>query len=534
MRQRVTFLQDPADSIDPSKLEITSTSISTPELTAAREERITFGFDELPQELYKVLKASHELHIRWVTENVFETRAPLVARLSPGLHLFYTPLRNEGSSEFLCPLLKKVFGDLDCISPEKSFTTLPRDRFSHSSASQFYSPLASLLDFTTYLSHKLCPSDSGSTPLDAACLSRVQALHSASTLEIDFDTISHALTLTAFFPPSTQSLALSKPPSSSSIKDSRMEIGIFSVEKPKEVEELSLGGFLTVVGEHSKPSPTLFSFPARHHPLPLSQTFTSGFVHPTGLHPTLEVNITSSEPPLDDRACSLHAHLTLPRAVFVDKYQLSDPLFMASKNLAKLHYITSPVDLEAPAYTLTSWGSSVLLELAPPSSQYKSDSEPLTAQHHQQWTSLIPLHLRYLPPSQNTSGLTPLDIPYPILFWACTADEGSKFPINPFDRVNLGYDGLFGPRTLFYHLSPSAAVWGGKGGDAKLVNSLDVPVLDLDRSRFVEVGTAIGVLLGFGWVCWCLLGVWRGSGYQAEGNSQRNSGGLKEEDKKRK
>lgn len=98
MRQRITFLQDPADSIDPSKLEITSTSISTPELTAAREERITFGFDELPQELYKVLKASHELHIRWVTEKVFETRAPLVARLSPGLHVFYTPLRNEGSS----------------------------------------------------------------------------------------------------------------------------------------------------------------------------------------------------------------------------------------------------------------------------------------------------------------------------------------------------------------------------------------------------------------------------------------------------
>ncbi|KAH6719600.1 PIG-X [Leptodontidium sp. MPI-SDFR-AT-0119] len=526
MRQRITFLQDPADSIDPSKLTVTSTSISTPELTAAREERITFGFDELPQELYKVLKASHELHIRWAGEKVFETRAPLVARLSPGLHVFYTPLRNEGSSEFLCPLLKKVFGDLDCITPEKSFTTLPRDRFSHSSASQFYSPLPNLLDFTSYLTHKLCPSRSATT--DPTCLPRVQALSSASTLEIDFDTISHALTLTAYFPPSTQSLSLSKPVLAPS---SRMEIGILSVEKPKEVEELSLGGFLTVLGENTKPSPTLFSFPARHHPLPLSQTFVSGFVHPTGLHPTLQLNITSKTPPLDDRACSIHAHLTLPRAIFVDKYQLSDPLFLASKNLAKIHYITSPVDLEAPAYTLSSWGSSVLLELAPPTSPKPSTNQG------QQWTSQIPLHLRYLPPSTNTSGLSHLDIPYPILFWACTADEGSKFPINPFDRVNLGYDGLFGPRTLFYHLSPTApaslssstgGVGGGGGEGGRLVNSLEVPVLDLDRSRYVEVGTAVGVLLGFAWVCWCLVGVWGRSGYGSGSGSGRE---IKEKEK---
>ncbi|KAH7360915.1 PIG-X [Rhexocercosporidium sp. MPI-PUGE-AT-0058] len=466
MRQRVTFLQAPADSIDPSKLTVTSTSISTPELTAAREERITFGFDELPQELYKVLKASHELHIRWVGEKVFETRAPLVARLSPGLHVFYTPLRNEGSSELLCPLLKKVFGDLDCVSPEKSFTTLPRDRFSHSSASQFYSPLPSLLDFTSYLTHKLCPSRSAST--EPTCLPRV---------------------------------------------------GILSVEKPKEVEELSLGGFLTVLGENTKPSPTLFSFPARHHPLPLPQTFVSGFVQPTGLHPTLQLNITSRTPPLDDRACSLHAHLTLPRAVFVDKYQLSDPLFLASKNLAKIHYITSPVDLEAPAYTLSAWGSSVLLELAPPSSPKSRKSE--------EWTSQIPLHLRYLPPSHNTSGLAHLDIPYPILFWACTADEGSKFPINPFDRVNLGYDGLFGPRTLFYHLSPSVP---GES-DGRLVNGLEVPVLGLDGSRFVEVGTTIAVGMGFLWVCWCLVKVWGRSGYGSGSGSGRE---VKEKERKTK
>ncbi len=159
------------------------------------------------------------------------------------------------------------------------------------------------------------------------------------------------------------------------------------------------------------------------------------------------------------------------------------------------------------------WGSAVLLELSPPS---------VTQGQDEAWTSQIPLHLRYLLPNKGKGGQVDLEIPYPVLFWACTADEGSKFPINPFDRVNLGYDGLFGPRTLFYHLSPSSPASGhageageaGKvGGDGRLVNKLSVPVLDLDKSGYVESATAAGVLVGFLWVCWCLFRTWRATGY---------------------
>ena len=282
-----------------------------------------------------------------------------------------------------------------------------------------------------------------------------------------------------------------------------MEVGILSVEKALQAEEISLGGFLTVVGEDNKPSPTLFSFPSRHHPL--NDYFTSDFIQPTGLHLTLRLDIHGSKPPLLDRSCKIHAHLTLPKEIFVDKYQLEDPLFLASKNLTALHYITTPVDLEAPAYTTNLWGSSVLLELAPPVTNTEEE-EP--------WTAEIPLHLRYLLPNSNKKGIEDLAIPYPVVFWACTADEGSKFPGNPFDRVNLGYDSLFGPRTLFYHLNPEPVTEGGGGGGV-LVSHLDVPVLDLDKSMYVEFGTAAAVLLGFGWVVWCLLGMWRGSGYQS-------------------
>lgn len=85
--------------------------------------------------------------------------------------------------------------------------------------------------------------------------------------------------------------------------------------------------------------------------------------------------------------------------------------------------------------------------------------------------------------------------------------------------MNLGYDGLFGPRTLFYHLNPTAV-----GSDGRLVSKIDVPVLDLDKSWYIEVGTAVGVLVGFGWVCWCLWGVWARSGWKshAEGKAEKD------------
>ena len=89
---------------------------------------------------------------------------------------------------------------------------------------------------------------------------------------------------------------------------------------------------------------------------------------------------------------------------------------------------------------------------------------------------------------------------------------------NPFDRVNLGYDGLFGPRTMFYHLQPAS------GGDT-LLEEIQVPVLDLEGSKmkWVEPGTVTTVVLGFLWVCLSLLAVNRE-------NLGRKGGGLKKRD----
>ena len=71
---------------------------------------------------------------------------------------------------------------------------------------------------------------------------------------------------------------------------------------------------------------------------------------------------------------------------------------------------------------------------------------------------------------------------------------------------------------MFYHLSPE--------GD-RLTNIISVPVLDLDQSRYIELGTAGVVLLGFSWVIWCLWGVLSRHGYRS-GNHAVQKGKKKQ------
>lgn len=183
---------------------------------------------------------------------------------------------------------------------------------------------------------------------------------------------------------------------------------------------------------------------------------------------------------------------------------MSSPNFLASKNLHSVRFLAGETDLEAPVWAISKWGSAVLLELAP----RRSSSSPRTAGTVDQpgtfWHADVPLHFRYLPPSRG--GLAPVSIAWPIVFWACPSEEGTKMNTNPFDRVNLGYDGLFGPRTAFYHLQPAS---DGKS----LVEAIRVPVLHLQgtKMKVIESGTVMMVILGFLWVCLNLLAVIPGS-----------------------
>ncbi|KAK8225587.1 PIG-X [Phyllosticta capitalensis] len=514
MKERVTFLLHVGEEgFDPASLNVGKDGLTVPPIKAAKEHRITFGLSELTQEIWSVLKQCHELHIRWATSETYTSTPPFVSRTSPGLHVYFTP-RREHKVDGLCPLLQKTFGDdLKCKSPSETFITPPilAERFSMSASSQYHSLLPSLENLVTYIQQKMCTSSS-----DSSCETKAASLLSADYVDMDFDTISHALVINAFW---------SKGPEvggywNEEIKKGQagsLEVGILNNEVSVESEELSLSGFLTVVGEDSKPKATLFSFPSRHHPLPsihhpVHPSYDVSFSQPTGLHPTLHLSFprasTQLTAPLE--TCALHTYLTLPSDFFLDKYQFSDQLFLKSHNLAALHALAGATDLEAPDWVVPAWGSIALFELRDPASAIKD-----SADGNDVFDVTIPLHLRYQPPNSNASGLADAHLPWPVVFWACPADEGTKFPTNPFDRTNLGYEGLFGPRVMFYHVPPVASTSGIAAApkSQQLVETVKVPVLDLDKAAHVEWGTVLAVLVASVWLLWKLFGVVKTSGF---------------------
>lgn len=378
---------------------------------------------------------------------------------------------------------------------------MPNDRFSHSTAYQYYAPLDTLTPFITYAHSTLCPPPSSVHPEASSCTAHVDRLSVANSLDISYDTISHALKVIATWGVQDQPLIVTSPFDKTKQEQHRVEVGVLGGDTPRGIEahELGLAGFLTVLGQDKKPSATMFKFPARHQRVG-GVSFRTKVLEPTGLHPTVRIEVDAdgvkNEVPTGPE-CALHAYLTLPRTLFADKYQLSDPLFLASKNITALRYMTQPVDLEAPEYVTGQWGSATLLEL----------SSPATAGGP--WTAEVPLHLRYLSPASG--GYKDIEVPYPAVFWACTTEEGTKFPSSPFERVNLGYDGLFGPRTVFWHVDPQPHEAGGR-----LMNKIRVPVLDVDKSQWVSTGTAVVVLIGFAWIVWKLLVVYLKTGYGPE------------------
>ncbi|KAI7652719.1 PIG-X-domain-containing protein, partial [Hortaea werneckii] len=495
---------------------------------AALEKRLTAGLSELPSELRSIFASLHELHIRFVSRTPFHPTSPLVSPLPPGLHVSFTP-RDPNAHVDLCPVLKQFFSpDLKCYSSTESFSSPPilSERFSSAAQYQYFYPLPRLIQFQTTLAKLVCETGG----LKSSCVSEAAALSYASYLDIDFDVISHAVTLSGFWREGLSAEMAKSVPSKGSPNDS-LEVGVLVAEKSDEPEELKLGGYLTVIGEDDEPNPTLFSFPSRHHPLPaLSSssesplTYSTRFQNPTGLHPKLDITFSNTsllaKPPKDDQSCALHAYLTLPSSLFIDRYQLSDNLYLQSQNLRRLIALSGEDDLEAPEWVVTRWGSAALFELAHPT--------PAEAEQAETWTASIPTHLRYLrafSPNNATTlshgkGQVELDIPWPTVFWACEASEGLKFAVNPFDRTNLGYDGLFGPKTMFYHVPPILPEEQQTRG---LVEKFKAPVLEPEDAWWVQSATFVVVLVGFAWVLWKLYDGFRSAvGKEVQGEAKKS------------
>lgn len=68
-------------------------------------------------------------------------------------------------------------------------------------------------------------------------------------MDLDYDAISQAVTVTGNWPVAYRDGDVGKP-----FPEDRLEIGILNQEKSTEEESMSLGGFLTVLGEDEEPS----------------------------------------------------------------------------------------------------------------------------------------------------------------------------------------------------------------------------------------------------------------------------------------
>ncbi|VZH96890.1 unnamed protein product [Fusarium fujikuroi] len=473
MRERVTFIHNDY-TLDPEQLDNQEAGLLGPQIESVRQDKLTIPFDELPSELTDILQEYEALHIRWASPVRSETLDPFTSRISPGLHVYVTPESpNSCNPTKLCGWLQR-FGPLACSKPE-AFTEFKQPATSTAPDFSFHQTLEDLHSFITISSREFCPD------LDTVCNARLRSLLTATSLDLSFDKSAKALVASVLWPLRPQTVAV---PAST---ERRVEVGIFVNDRSQpnmKENELGVAGVLSVLGDKKKPSPTIFTFPARHRRD--ESVFTSRFLTPTGLHPTLQLSFSSNKPPSDEGECVPYAFLTLPKAIFADRYQLGDDLFLASKNLTALRYTTLPVDLEAPAYTTETWGSSILLELAPP-----------TSEEGQPWNVEIPLHLRYLKPSVTDQAEA--DVPYPAVFWACSSGEETLE--NPFDRLHIGYDNLFPRDTAFWHVNPQPE------GGSRLMHRVTVPVLKLEGIDTIRSGTAIAVLLGFAWVLWKLVGV---------------------------
>lgn len=246
----------------------------------------------------------------------------------------------------------------------------------------------------------------------------------------------------------------------------------------------------------------------KSHPL----IYSTSFNQPTGLHPTLTLTFPAQNLTPPATGCKLHAYLTLPSYLFIDQYQFNDKLFLQSKNLKRLRALSGATDLEAPDWAVPQWGSAALFELDVPKPEKIEYPEVDVGPGENVWEGLpthkeigegdwnvsIPLHLRYLGAAPRTH--TSLPVPWPVAFWACRAESGAQHPSNPFDRVHLGYEGLFGPKTRFMTVQPEVK------GEQELVEWIKVPVLDTRQAGWVGPGTMGAVFVAFLGLCWVLFG----------------------------
>ncbi len=347
----------------------------------------------------------------------------------------------------------------------------------------------SLAPFSTYLKREAClPED------DDACVAELDGLADATSLDIDYDAISHALRSLPCRPSRTTPCASPRCGRAAGPKSASWPR---TCRRRSSRSRSASRACSRCWARTRSPRRRCSRFPRGTTHDRLGRAFRADLPGPTRPAPHaahVAVDSAAARPARRPVVLRTHAYLTL-RAVFPDKYQLSDDLFLASKNLSALRHLSQPVDLEAPDYVMGRGVRHAAGARRRPPTTTAGRGRPRC-----RCTCAT---------SRRPTAGRDRSIPYPAVFWACHAEEGTKFPTNPFDRVHLGYDALFGPRTVFFHVDPGP----GRRRLAALPQiAVTIPVLDAAKATWVNAGTAAVILLGFGWVLWKLFAAYTKAG----------------------
>ncbi|POY70210.1 hypothetical protein BMF94_6793 [Rhodotorula taiwanensis] len=227
--------------------------------------------------------------------------------------------------------------------------------------------------------------------------------------------------------------------------------------------------------------------------------YTAAFERGGGSHPTVAVNVTGPAP-----ACDLYAALTVPPTFIVDPCQLQrlhetgrlgD---VAAADEPPSLSVSGDTDLEAPAWK--TGPAKVLVRLE------ASGSTRRTARRDEPWrVHRVPLHLRYQPPTatqpgkaQATETSAQLELPEPVLFWACSApgtslveEAGPACDLATRERFPQ-----FANSTLYCLPSDSGTQ---QSRDRLMVRA---PVGNLAHLALVETVTSISVWLSFAYLAY--------------------------------
>ena len=253
MRERVTYiLRSPSSDFNPSQLTVTTTNFAINGLDAYKEDHLTFSYDQIPQSLWRVLRNCHEFHIRWSSTFPYQPLPPFVSRVTPGLHVSFTPLHGR-SGKRICEVLKVVFGQtLKCDKTETAFSTpnVISTRFASGASREYFSFVHSLQQLSFFIQKEICGEEEKSIP----CRLRAHDLVKADLLDIDYDAVSQALVVKAMWTnPNGDDGKWYETLMKGSREEDTLEVGVLMGEEALEEEELRFSGFLTKVGQDDKP-----------------------------------------------------------------------------------------------------------------------------------------------------------------------------------------------------------------------------------------------------------------------------------------